>query len=72
MSVKVEAVTAVPAFIILILAINLALFSFATPDANQKQIFVVVASGMFIGGLVLALWWVILSVLLRVRITRRE
>ena len=59
MSFKAQAITITPAFVVFLLAIYLAIFSFITGDPVQKQQAVMLAVTLFYGGIAMAIIWVV-------------
>lgn len=72
MSFKAEAITIIPAFLVFLLAIYLAIFSFITVDPSQKQQCTSLAVALFYGGVFMAICWTIIWAMQKTPIMRHD
>jgi len=72
MSFKAQAVTIIPAVLLLIAAVNLALYTLMTNDPTTRRETALFALALFNGGLALALCWGLFWVIRQTSIMRTE
>lgn len=58
MSFKIEAITLIPALIVIIISMYLSFLSLITIDQNMKKLLLLFALSFFFGGIAMAIGWI--------------